>query len=68
MLRGAGAQVHFNDSTEIVLSSQSRCVTYVSKDLVRAAYRLSRLPDDPELVQRLKYTKGVLTKLIAHRK
>ena len=62
-----GQQVHFNDSTEIMLSSLSRVVMYVNKSLVRSAYLLSALPDDPELLQRLKYAKGVLVKLVSHR-
>eukprot|EP00238_Polyblepharides_amylifera_P011958 CAMPEP_0196597372 /NCGR_PEP_ID=MMETSP1081-20130531/90999_1 /TAXON_ID=36882 /ORGANISM="Pyramimonas amylifera, Strain CCMP720" /LENGTH=198 /DNA_ID=CAMNT_0041922743 /DNA_START=132 /DNA_END=728 /DNA_ORIENTATION=+ len=58
-------QVHFNDSTEIVLSSESRTVTYVNKDLQRFVHALSNLPNTTELVQRLQYTKSVLLKLIS---
>jgi len=58
-------QVHFNDATEIVLSSDTRSVTYVNKDLFRTSHPLSNLPEDPDLVQRLKYTKGVLMKLVS---
>jgi hypothetical protein len=60
-------QVHFNDATEVVLSSETRSVTYVSKTLQRSMYPLSNLPNDSELLQRLKYTKEILMKLIAHK-
>jgi hypothetical protein len=58
-------QVHFNDGTEVLLDSRARCVTYVDAAQRRSAFRLSALPHDAELLRRLKYTKGVLTKLTA---
>ena len=58
-------QVHFNDATEVLLDSRARCVTYVDAAQRRSAFRLSALPRDAELLRRLKYTKGVLTKLTA---
>eukprot|EP00854_Cymbomonas_tetramitiformis_P007815 gene7815-9283_t len=61
-------QVDFNDSTEIVLSSESRCVTYVNKELQRVTYSLSDLPQQADLLKRLKYTKEILLQLINRQK
>lgn len=61
-----GAQVRFNDATEVVLCSRRRCVTFVDAAQRRSTFHLASLPPDPELVRRLKYTKGVLLKLITN--
>jgi polo-like kinase 1 len=59
-----GLQVDFNDETEIVLSSEMQSVTYVNKSRESTTHWLSQLPQDVELLKRLKYTKDILLQLI----
>mmetsp|Transcript_12033 Transcript_12033/g.33840 ORF Transcript_12033/g.33840 Transcript_12033/m.33840 type:complete len:934 (-) Transcript_12033:498-3299(-) len=57
-------QVDFNDGTEIILSSEMQSVTYVNKAQFSGTHWLSKLPQDLELLKRLKYTKDILLQLI----
>ena len=57
-------QVHFQDHTEIILSSEARVVTYMDKKGGRSTYPLVNIPPQPDLVKRLKYTKEILYQLI----
>ena len=59
-------QVNFTDKTEIILSSQTKIVTYVSKHRERTTYSLSAAmqSSDLEMVKRLKYTKDILTHML----
>jgi polo-like kinase 1 len=59
-------QVNFEDHTEIILSSESREVTYVNKKGVRATYPLSTALESTnvEMAKRLKYTKEILTHML----
>eukprot|EP00951_Prasinocladus_malaysianus_P007376 scaffold53072_cov42-Prasinocladus_malaysianus.AAC.1 len=57
-------QVDFNDETEIILSSEMQSVTYVNKARQSGTHWLSHLPQDLELLKRLKYTKDILLQLI----
>ena len=54
----------FNDGTEIMLSSEMQSVTYVNKARVCSTHWLSQLPQDLELLKRLKYSKDILLQLI----
>lgn len=60
-------QVNFEDHTEIILSSESREVTYVNKKGVRATYPLASALESTnvEMAKRLKYTKDILTHMLA---
>ena len=59
-------QVCFQDHTEIILSSESRIVTYVNKKGDRSNYQLSNALDNSnyEMTKRLKYTKDILTHML----
>ena len=59
-------QVCFQDHTEIILSSESRIVTYVNKKGDRSTYPLSRALENSnyEMTKRLKYTKDILTHML----
>ena len=59
-------QVIFQDSTEIVLSSQLRVVTYVNKKHERLTYPLNSALEstNKEMAKRLKYTKDILTHML----
>ncbi len=59
-------QVNFQDHTEIMLSSESKVVTYVNKKGQRNSYPLNSAMDsnDKEMVKRLKYTKDILTHML----
>ena len=59
-------QVNFQDSTEIILCSESRVVTYVNKKGERNTYPLvSALESsNTEMTKRLKYTKDILTHML----
>lgn len=63
-LSNKAIQVAFQDATEIVLSSGARAVSYLDKTGVRREHMLTNLPNDPELLRRLRYTKEVLYHLI----
>jgi polo-like kinase 1 len=59
-------QVCFQDHTEIILSSESRVVTYVNKKGERLTYPLSNAleSNNSEMTKRLKYTKDILTHML----
>ena len=59
-------QVCFQDHTEIILSSESRIVTYVNKRGERSTYPLSSALENSnyEMTKRLKYTKDILTHML----
>lgn len=60
-------QVNFQDHTEIILSSESKEVTYVNKKGERLTYPLTTALDstDSEMSKRLKYTKDILTHMLS---
>lgn len=59
-------QVNFQDHTEIILSSESKMVTYVNKRGERSTYPLSSALESTnlEMSKRLKYTKDILTHML----
>lgn len=59
-------QVNFQDHTEIILSSETRMVTYVNKKGERTTYALSTALESSnlEMTKRLKYTKDILTHML----
>lgn len=59
-------QVNFQDHTEIILSSESKVVTYVNKKGDRLTYPLSTAMESSnmEMAKRLKYTKDILTHML----
>lgn len=59
-------QVNFQDHTEIILSSESRMVTYVNKKGERTTYPLNNALEstNAEMSKRLKYTKDILTHML----
>lgn len=59
-------QVAFLDNTEIILSSESRLVTFVNKKGVRTKCPITNAldSDNPDLTKRLKYTKEILTLML----
>eukprot|EP00331_Platyophrya_macrostoma_P004873 CAMPEP_0176416666 /NCGR_PEP_ID=MMETSP0127-20121128/6468_1 /TAXON_ID=938130 /ORGANISM="Platyophrya macrostoma, Strain WH" /LENGTH=641 /DNA_ID=CAMNT_0017796757 /DNA_START=31 /DNA_END=1956 /DNA_ORIENTATION=+ len=61
-------QVNFTDKTEIILSSENKIVTYVSRKGERSNYPLATALEstNAEMVKRLKYTKEVLTQMIGN--
>ncbi|CAG9334905.1 unnamed protein product [Blepharisma stoltei] len=62
-------QVSFQDKTELLLCSESKIVSYVSKKGERNTYPLSSAMDcaNSEMVRRLRYTKEVLTSMLQPR-
>lgn len=63
-------QVAFSDKTEIILSSESKLVTYVNKKGERQKYPISNAldSDNSEMAKRLKYTKEILTHMLNARR
>lgn len=59
-------QVIFEDRTEIILSSETREVTYINKKKEHSTYPLSSALESPnvEMTKRLKYTKDILTHML----
>jgi polo-like kinase 1 len=59
-------QVDFKDKTEIILSSESKTVTYVNKKNERSHYPLATALEstNQEMTKRLKYTKEILTQML----
>jgi len=59
-------QVIFQDHTEIILSSESRVVTFVNKKAERMTYPLTSALESTnmEMVKRLRYTKDLLTHML----
>ena len=62
-------QVAFMDNTEIILSSESKIVTYVNKQGHRIKCPISSALDseNADLTKRLKYTKEILTLMLHNR-
>lgn len=60
-------QVNFQDHTEIILSSETRMVTYVNKKGERNTYPLSNALEstNQEMTKRLKYTKEILSNMLS---
>lgn len=60
-------QVNFQDHTEIILSSETKLVTYVNKAGERNTYPLPTALDssNAEMSKRLKYTKDILSQMVA---
>jgi len=60
-------QVNFQDHTEIILSSESKTVTYVNKVGERSNYALATALEstNAEMSKRLKYTKDILSQMVA---
>ncbi len=60
-------QVNFQDHTEIILSSETREVTYVNKKGERTTYPLTTALEstNAEMSKRLKYTKDILTHMLS---
>lgn len=58
--------MNFQDHTEIMLSSETKVVTYVNKRGDRSTYQLSSAMESAnlEMVKRLKYTKDILTHML----
>jgi polo-like kinase 1 len=59
----------FSDKTEIILSSESKLVTYVDKEGVRQKYPINTAMEsqNTQMAKRLKYTKDILTHMIQSR-
>jgi polo-like kinase 1 len=59
-------QVNFQDHTEIILSSESKTVTYVNKVGERTNYPLATALEssNAEMSKRLKYTKDILSQMV----
>lgn len=59
-------QVNFQDHTEIMLSSETKVVTYVNKQGERNTFPLNSAMESTnlEMVKRLKYTKDILTHML----
>ena len=63
-------QVVFYDQTEVLLTPDTRFVTYVDKNRVRATYSLTDalVGTSTEIEKRLKYTKEIVSQLLAGQK
>jgi polo-like kinase 1 len=61
-------QVNFQDTTEIILSSETRTVTYVNKRGERSQYQLTTALEssNTEMTKRLRYTKDILTHMLGN--
>jgi len=59
-------QVNFQDHTEIILSSESKTVTYVNKAGERCSFPLATALEstNAEMSKRLKYTKDILSQMV----
>ena len=59
-------QISFNDNTEIILSQESKKVTYVNKNKQILYYPLNMAldSDNKEMTKRLRYTKKLLMKML----
>jgi len=69
-LSNSTIQVVFYDQTEVLLTPDTRFVTYVDKNRVRATYHLSDelVGTSNELEKRLKYTKEIVIQLLTQRR
>lgn len=59
-------QVDFQDKTQIILSSESKLVSYVNKKMECSQYPIATAleSDNQEMAKRLKYTKEILTHML----
>lgn len=59
-------QVHFKDNTEILLNTESRCVTYVNKKGERSGMPINKAleSNDAEMIKRIKYTMDILHSML----
>ena len=59
-------QISFNDNTELILSQESKKVTYVNKNKQILYYPLNMAidSDNKEMTKRLRYTKKLLMKML----
>ena len=57
----------FQDKTQIILSSESKLVTYVNKKQDRCDYPIATALEskNAEMAKRLKYTKEILTHMLS---
>lgn len=62
-------QVVFQDNTEIILSSESKKVTYVNKkgERIRSDLSSALESENNDMNKRLKYTKEILTYMLSNR-
>ena len=58
-------QVCFQDGSEVLLSSEASACVFTSKAGARMCHSLAALPQDPELLRRLRYVKEVLHQLVS---
>ena len=58
-------QVCFQDGSEVLLSSEASACVFTSKSGTRTCHSLGALPQDPELLRRLRYVKEVLHQLVS---
>ena len=58
-------QVCFQDGSEVLLSSEASSCVFTSKSGTRTCHSLGALPQDPELLRRLRYVKEVLHQLVS---
>ena len=58
-------QVCFQDGSEVLLSSEASACVFTSKSGARTCHSLGALPQDPELLRRLRYVKEVLHQLVS---
>ena len=59
-------QVCFQDNTEVLICSDSRLVTYVTKQGTRNTWPLKEALDssDSEMIKRLKYAKDIVQNMV----
>ena len=59
-------QINFNDNTEIILSQESKKVTYVNKNkqILYCPLNMAIDSDNKEMTKRLRYTKKLLMKML----
>ena len=59
-------QISFHDNTEIILSHESKTVTYINKRGEKFLYQLNMAldSDNKEMTKRLRYTKKILLQML----
>lgn len=57
-------QVAFNDGTEVLLSSDTQALSFLSKAGVRREFELGALPAEEDLMRRLRYTRELLAQIV----
>ena len=58
-------QVNFNDNARLLLLSERKLVSFVDVQDRATVYSLAKLPDDRDLLQRLKYAKLILHQFVS---